>query len=218
MIGIFGGTFDPIHFGHLRSALEVREVLGLDEVRFIPCGLPPHRGTPQATASQRLAMVRAALAGEPGFLVDDRELRRVGPSYMVDTLASLRQDYGTRPLCLLLGMDAFLGLEGWHRWQTLSTLAHLVIMHRPGWDWAAERVSTALSRLVAERRSDDPQYLMRQPAGRICFQGVTPLDISSSRLRALCAAGSDPRYLLPDGVRRVIKQQHIYDRGRHDNE
>ncbi len=210
MIGIFGGTFDPIHFGHLRSALEVREGVGLDEVRFIPCGIPPHRGMPRATALQRLAMVRAAISTEPAFRADDRELRRRGPSYMVDTLASLRAEFGHRPLCLLLGMDAFLGLESWHRWQSLNDLAHLVVMHRPGWEWQAGQAPVGLSLLVGERRCEDPQRLARQPAGRICFQAVSQLDISSSRLRALFAAGKNTRYLLPEGVRQLIEAQNIY--------
>src|SRR5210317_2209069 len=124
MIGVFGGTFDPIHFGHLRSALEICESLDLKEIRFIPCRIPPHRGEPVADPMQRMAMVRAALAGQPDMILDDREIKREGPSYMVDTLESLRSEFTTEPLCLVLGMDAFLGLSSWHRWKDLLTLAH----------------------------------------------------------------------------------------------
>ena len=109
-IGIFGGTFDPIHFGHLRTAFELREVLGIDEMRFVPAGSPPHRDTPLADARLRLALVEAAIADQPGFALDDREVHRAGPSYMVLTLRELRAEFPTRPLCLVLGMDAFLGL------------------------------------------------------------------------------------------------------------
>ena len=130
MIGVFGGTFDPIHFGHLRSALEIGESLRLKEIRFIPCRIPPHRDEPLADPLQRLAMVRAALAGQPEMIADDREIKRDGSSYMVDTLESLRNEFVNDPLCLILGMDAFMELPTWHRWQDLLTLAHLVVMHR----------------------------------------------------------------------------------------
>ena len=132
-IGIFGGTFDPIHYGHLRTAFELLQALRLGELRFMPAGNPPHREQPMASAEQRVAMVRAATAGQPGFTVDDRETRREGPSYSVDTLAGLRAEHPTRPLCLIVGMDAFLGLPKWHQWQDILKLAHLVVAHRPGW-------------------------------------------------------------------------------------
>ncbi|MCK5724204.1 MAG: nicotinate-nucleotide adenylyltransferase, partial [Gammaproteobacteria bacterium] len=131
MIGILGGTFDPIHYGHLRTALDVQQCLSLDEVRFIPCGEPPHRDKPVAESLQRLAMVRAAIAGQKGFSVDDREIRREGPSYMVDTLTSLKHDFKTESLCLILGMDAFNGLEQWHQWQQIFELANIAVMKRP---------------------------------------------------------------------------------------
>ncbi len=136
MIGIFGGTFDPVHFGHLRPALEVQQALGLDEVRFIPAGQPPHRDMPHATAPQRLSMLQTAIEDQPGFAADEREIQREGPSYMVDTLALLREELGQIPLCLILGYDAFLGLPAWHQWHRLIELAHLVITHRPGWNHA----------------------------------------------------------------------------------
>ena len=131
-IGVLGGTFDPIHYGHLRPALELLEALALAEVRFIPCRLPAHRGAPAITPEQRLELVRLATADQPGFVADDRELRRPGRSYMVDTLASLRQDLGETPLCLILGGDAFAALHTWRRWEDLSKLAHFIVMQRPG--------------------------------------------------------------------------------------
>ena len=126
-IGILGGTFDPIHYGHLRTAFELWQELRLAEVRLLPAGTPPHRDQLYAAADVRLRMVRAAVAGQPYFVVDDREVRRTGPSYSVDTLTELRREYPERSLCLLLGMDAFLGLPQWHRWRELLTLAHVVV-------------------------------------------------------------------------------------------
>lgn len=208
--GIFGGTFDPVHVGHLRTAFEVFEGLGLAELRFIPCGLPPHRPPPVAPAELRLAMLRSAIAGLEGFVVDDRECRRPGPSWSVDTLASLRSEFPERPLALILGADAFLGLPTWHRWEELVELAHLVVVHRPGWELPADGPALAL---LASRRTGDAGELRRTPAGRIVVQEVTPLDVASSAIRALIAAGGDPRFLVPDEVRRLIIESDCYRAG-----
>lgn len=210
MIGILGGTFDPIHYGHLRPALEVQEALGLEAVRFIPSADPPHRQRPHASALQRLTMVRAAISDQPGFLLDDRELRREGPSYMVDTLHSLREELGEQvPLCLILGLDAFLPLESWHRWQSLFDYAHLVVTHRPGWSLEDLHSGSILAREVQARRVEAGR-LARRAAGSICLQGVTQLEISATDIRRRLAEGHDIRYLLPDGVRELITSQHIY--------
>src|SRR5204863_186003 len=131
-IGIFGGTFDPIHYGHLRTAFELWQTLKLAEVRFMPSGNPPHRVRTLADAALRVQMVRVAVADQPAFIVDDREVRRAGASYTFDTLTELRRENPERSLCLLLGMDAFLGLPSWHRWRELFELAHVVVAHRPG--------------------------------------------------------------------------------------
>ena len=132
-IGIFGGTFDPIHLGHLRTGFELLQSLQLSELRWIPVGNPGHREPPLAAAALRLEMVRVAIAGQPGFVLDEREVHRSGVSYTVDTLEELRAEHPARPLCLVLGMDAFLGLTAWRRWSDILTLAHLVVAHRPGW-------------------------------------------------------------------------------------
>ena len=132
-IGVFGGTFDPIHYGHLRTAYEVQQALKFDEVRFVPCGEPPHRGEPRANSKLRLAMVTAAVEGRKGFIVDDREIYRDGPSYSVDTLKTLRTDFPLRSLGLIIGMDAFLGLPEWYQWREILELSHIVVAHRPGW-------------------------------------------------------------------------------------
>ena len=207
-IGILGGTFDPIHYGHLRPALEMLETLQLAEVRFIPCRIPAHRATPLITAEQRLTLVQRAIADQPGFVADDRELRRDGPSYMVDTLASLRDDLGNDiPLCLILGADAFRGLPSWHRWQQLSELAHIVVMQRPG---ALSSLPPVLEEFIALRRIEEVIALRQKPAGSILFQLVTQLHISATQIRALLAHGQSPRYLLPEAALAYIHDRALY--------
>ena len=149
-IGIFGGTFDPIHYGHLRTALELQATLDLAVVHFVPCANPPHRAAPMTDGALRLKMVRAAIRDERGFVADDRELVREGPSYTIDTLASFRAEFAAQALCLMVGMDAFLGLPQWHRWRELTTLAHIVVAHRPGWQ---APTSGTLGELLRERRT-----------------------------------------------------------------
>jgi nicotinate-nucleotide adenylyltransferase len=206
-IGVFGGTFDPIHFGHLRTAFELLHALRLAEVRFVPAGNPPHRNLPLCDARHRLDMVRAAVADQPGFVADDREVRRAGPSYTVLTLRELRDEAPGRPVCLLLGMDAFLGLPQWHEWRSVLDLAHVVVAHRPG--WTAPDAGT-LGELLAERGTSRVQDLHESVAGRIHVRPVTQLEISSTDLRDLIVAGQDPRYLLPDAVRALIRDTGCY--------
>jgi nicotinate-nucleotide adenylyltransferase len=208
-IGIFGGTFDPIHYGHLRTAFELYQLLGLPEVRFMPAGNPPHRETTFAGNALRLRMVEAAIVGQPGFTLDDRELRRSGPSYSVDTLGELRAEHPERPLCLVIGMDAFLGLPGWHRWRDLLELGHLVVAHRPGWEAPA---TGTLGELLAARGTAAVSDLHGLKHGRIYIHAVTQLEISSTEVRALIAAGRDPRFLMPDGVRDIILDTGCYAR------
>lgn len=206
-MGIFGGTFDPIHYGHLRTAFEMLQALRFDEVRFMPCGKPPHRGEPKAVAAIRLEMVHVATEGQPGFVVDDRELQRDGPSYSVDTLTALRNEYPRRPLALIIGMDAFLGLPRWYHWQKILELAHIVVAHRPG--WRAPDMGP-LGELLAERGTHRIGDLHDTQAGHIFIHDVTQLEISSSEIRDLVAAGRDPRFLLPDAVRSVIERTGCY--------
>jgi nicotinate-nucleotide adenylyltransferase len=207
MIGIFGGTFDPIHYGHLRTALEVCEALELDEVRFVPCGFPAHRALPGASAEQRLSMLELALEGaDPRFRIDDRELRRGGPSYMVDTLASIRSEFSACALCLIVGIDAFQGMPAWHRWRDIFKLAHLVVMERPFEPSYAE----ALERVLSQRVVADRTALARQPAGCIYFQDVSQLAISASRIRDLVRHGKSTQYLMPEAVRAFIAEHGLY--------
>lgn len=206
-IGIFGGTFDPIHYGHLRTALELKQTLGLGLVHFVPCASPPHRATPLTDGRLRLRMVEAALAGEAEFVADDRELRRPGLSYTVDTLQSFRAENGAAPLCLLLGMDAFLKLPEWHRWTELFELAHVVVAYRPGWE--VPRDGT-LGALLGERGTASPAELAARPAGSLHIRPVTQLEISSTDLRDSLRAGRDPKFLVPDAVRQIIVETECY--------
>ena len=206
-VGIFGGTFDPVHYGHLRTAFEVLQELSLDEVRFVPCGDPPHRGVTFADAGIRAHLVELATRNQPEFSVDERELRRDGPSYTIDTLQSFRLEFPGRSLCLIVGMDAFLGLPGWHRWNEILDYAHLVVAHRPGWQ--APREGT-LGKLLGERRVDRTADIHGAESGRIYVHAVTQLEIASTEIRKLVAAGRDPRFLMPDAVRDAIIERHCY--------
>jgi len=211
-VGILGGTFDPIHFGHLRMAQELAEGLALSEVRFIPAARPPHRASPRGDAQHRGEMVRLAIAGNPQFLLDTREFERDGPSYMVDTLTSLRAEFGMEtPLYLLLGADAFLALPHWHRWHELFGLANIVVAHRPGF-----ALDTGMAaELLAEwyhRHIDHPG---QSACGRILSHEITALDISASAIRHTIQQGRSVRYLLPDTVNDYIHTHHIYQKESH---
>lgn len=210
-IGLLGGTFDPIHLGHLRLAEELGEALRLDEVRFLPAGTPPHRPRPEADAVHRLAMVRLAIAGNPRFVLDEHEIHKTTPCYMVETLAMLRSEIGSkRSLTLFLGTDAFLGLTAWHEWQRLFTLAHLAVAYRPGFDPARAAMPETLKREFAKRQSDRPADLHSRPAGRIYLRETTQLDIAASRIRTFIRNGHSIRYLVPEPVLDYIERHRLY--------
>jgi nicotinate-nucleotide adenylyltransferase len=195
-LAIFGGTFDPIHLGHLSVAWEASELLDAD-VRLMPASVPPHRPSPLANAQQRVAMLKAALQKQPRLTLDARELERSGPSYTIDTLVELRTEEGDRPLVLLLGVDAFAGLPSWHRWRELFDVAHIGVLSRPGVEIT---MPDALLAEAAPRRTEDAAVLRATPAGKLIELSVTPLEISATRIRELLAEGRDPRYLLPCGL------------------
>lgn len=213
-LGVFGGTFDPIHLGHLRLAEEARERLDLESVAFIPAGQPPHREAPRTTAADRLAMVRLATASNPSFSVDDSEVFAAGKSYSVLTLERLRASVGPeRPLVLILGADAFQGLPTWHRWREILQLAHVAVGNRPGHPLERELRQTASAELDAlcnNHSDNDPTSVHQSPAGRIVPFDMTPLAISASQVRALILAGQSARYLLPDPVLHYVGQHHLY--------
>lgn len=200
MIGLFGGTFDPIHFGHLRPALDVKQALELEQVRFLPNRVPPHREQPWLTFEQRRELLETALQEIPDFVLDTRELDRKGPSYMVDTLSSLHDDFPDETLCLILGMDAFSGLHNWHQWTQILQYCHLVVTTRPGYEWPEHAELQAL----ASQRVSDVAALEQSSHGLILLQCVTQLDISSSLIRKQLQSGLDIRYLLPDRVREKL--------------
>lgn len=211
-IGILGGTFDPIHFGHLRMAEELAEALGLAQVRIIPAAQPPLRGRPQCSPQQRCDMLRLAIAGNPMFVLDPCELQRDGPSYTVDTLTALRADVGPdSPLCLFVGADAFNGLPAWHRWESLITLAHLVVAHRPGASLQPAAMTEPLRRLWQNHHTAQPRALQQRAAGCLLQHRITALDISASHIRSLLLQGKSCRYLVPEPVREYIDQHHLYE-------
>jgi len=204
MIGILGGTFDPIHFGHLRPALEIFEQLGLSELRFIPSANPPHRWQPEASAEHRLEMVKLAIKDVAGFVVDDREYQREGASYTVDTLASIRQEIGEQALCMLIGMDAFEHFTTWHDWQGILDLAHIVVSSRPGTgkvkteDWMKGRVA------------ESPKALQASSAGKIFFADVSQLEISATYIRKQILSGNSSLYATPITVSEYIEKHELY--------
>lgn len=206
MIGVYGGTFDPVHYGHLRTALEVQEALDLDAMLMLPARQPPHRDPPQASPEARRDMLALALQGQDRLVLDGRELARPGPSYMVDTLESLRAEHGERPLGLVLGEDAFAGLDSWDRWERLPELAHLLVMTRPG----GVRPAGAPARLLAGRGVTEAARLKSRPAGLIYQCEVTALAISATAIRTQQAAGRSSRYLLPEAVLDYLVEHRLY--------
>ena len=206
-IGILGGTFDPVHCGHLRLAMEVRDLLGLASVRLLPAPNPRLRDAPHADASLRLELLEAAIDGEPGLEVDARELERDGPTYSVETLESLRREFLDEILVFILGMDSFRRLDRWHRWRELVDLAHLVVAERPG---DALPDEGPVAELLATRRCDDADALMSKRAGHIMICAPPLLDISATRIRRLLAEGRSIRYLVPDKAIEVIERTRCY--------
>ena len=207
MIGIFGGTFDPVHYGHLRAAHEARVALGLEHMRLLPAGTPPHRSNTFASAQHRLAMLDLAVKGYPDFRTDDREVRRQGFSYMVDTLQEIRNEEGGAPLLLFIGQDAANKLDSWHRWLDLFSLAHIVVMRRPD---SRYEYSGDLFREIQLRSVKTASTLRKSSAGCVLPLEVTQLDISSTNVRAQVAAGQSPRFLLPDAVIDYMAQHRLY--------
>ncbi|HZP66437.1 MAG TPA: nicotinate-nucleotide adenylyltransferase [Rudaea sp.] len=209
-LAILGGTFDPVHIGHLRVAWEAAEALDAD-VRLMPANVPPHRPAPAAGAEHRVRMLRAALAGQARLTLDTRELERGGASYTFDTLRELRTELGgERPVILLVGADAFAAFSSWHRWQEIFALAHIAVLTRPGHH---PRLPAELAAAVAARQASGAAELRRAPANRVLNLPVTPLEISASAVRALLAAGREPRWLLPEALLAEPALLDVYRRG-----
>jgi nicotinate-nucleotide adenylyltransferase len=207
-LGVLGGAFDPVHIGHLRGAIAVREHLGLERVDLLPAAQSPLKDTATVTAADRLAMLEAAVRGVPGLGVDARELAREGPSYTVDTLIELRREVGQAlPLIWIVGTDILPALPKWSRWQQLLELAHLVILERPG----SYSPPLAVTQWLDQHRIDQNALLM-SAAGGVMTLDQPVLDIASSDIRTLLAAGRDPRFLLPDVVMEYITQHKLFMR------
>ncbi len=195
---ILGGTFDPVHHGHLRLAVELKEQLGVDRVTLVPCHIPPHRAQPGASSADRLRLLLQAVAAEPGLEVDDRELSRDGASFTADTLRQLREELGPRmPIAMVVGTDAFAAFDRWRDWQAIPELAHIIVVQRPGVDLPAASEAMAL---LAARRARSVQQLHDRPHGLILALSPPLLDISATGIRERIARGCSPRYLLPDSV------------------
>ena len=195
-IAILGGTFDPVHFGHIKPAMDVKLALGMEQVRFLPNRIPPHRDPPWLSPEQRKKLLQIAIKSLPGFELDTRELERTGKSYMVDTLASLREDFPGSALCLILGMDAFADLHQWYQWEKILTLCHLVVTKRPGFGWPENPELQGLMASVVA----DAEALKKADSGGILVQSVSQLDISSSDIRQRLQSGQSVRSLMPEEV------------------
>jgi len=206
VIGIIGGTFDPVHFGHLRPALEICEQLSMDELRFIPSAKPPHRWQPEASAEHRLAMVKLAVEDVENLVVDDREYHRKGSSYTVDTLASIREEIGeTEPLSMMIGMDAFEYFTQWHDWQEIMALAHLVISPRPGY------FKGAVQNWMKGRIAKSIEELHDSVAGKIFYADVNQFEISATYIRKQILEGKSSYYTTPLEVAEYIQQHKLYE-------
>ncbi len=205
---ILGGTFDPIHFGHLKPALETLDAIGYAQLLLVPAARPPHRRAPLATAEQRLAMARLAADTDKRIEVDDRELHRQGPSWTIDTLQSFRKQWPQRPLALLIGEDSLHQFSTWKHWQDIPQLAHIVAMHRPG-------EQRSLPQWASKRAIQNPEILKKQPAGRFFFVKVSPNPVSATTLRARLRRGEDVSGMIPDKVIDYIQQNQLY-RGKHE--
>ena len=210
VIGLTGGTFDPIHFGHLRMAQELAESLQLSAVRFLPAAHPPHKPPPIVSAEHRSAMVRLGIAGNAIFSCDERELHRVGASYTIDTLLSLRNELGADiSLVLLMGSDAFTKFDTWHHWQEIIQLCHISLVQRPE-EGKQEPLSEALHNFLQSHYTEDTDDLHRMPSGFVTMQKVTALDISSTVIRRQLKQQHSVRYLLPDSVIEYIRTYQLY--------
>lgn len=214
-IGLLGGTFDPIHIGHLRSAEEIRERFGLDRVIFIPAGHPPHKTRRQVLAARhRFAMARLAIAQNPAFAIDDLELRKPEPSYTIDTLRAFRRDHEATEIHFILGIDAFQEFATWNKYESIFTECNLVVTTRP--QYTMKSLGEILPPEMAEtfRLAQDPRGArFIHPCGTsVHIVAITFLEISSTRIREAVRAGRSIRYLVPREVEQYITMHGLYRR------
>lgn len=205
---IFGGTFDPIHHGHLRLAVELKEQLAVERVALVPCHIPPHRAQPGATSVDRLRLLSLAVADEPGLAVDNRELAREGASYTADTLRQLREELGPQvPIAMVVGTDAFATFDRWRDWRSIPGLAHIIVVDRPGAELSPDSEASALLR---SRGVSSARQLHEQPYGLMLSLAPPLLDISATGIRERIVQGRSPRYLLPESVWLEIRARGLY--------
>ena len=210
LIGLLGGTFNPIHNGHLRLAQELADALSFSEVRFIPSANPPHKTAPEVSAQHRTAMVQLAITDNALFKLDTRELDRAGASYSIDTLISLQEELGgSAALCLIMGSDAFAKLNTWHRWQALIDYCHIILVQRPA-SATQPKLAEELTVLLHSHYTENVSDLANENAGYIHMQKITALDITATNIRAQLEAGHSPRYLMPDNVLEYIRNNKLY--------
>jgi nicotinate-nucleotide adenylyltransferase len=213
LIGILGGTFNPIHFGHLRMAQELANSLKLSEVRFVPAANPPHKNKPEVSAQHRASMVQLAIADNPTFQLDTRELERNGASYTIDTLISLRNELGENvSICLIMGSDAFTKLDTWHRWNELMKYCHIILVQRPKQQPSAksEQLSEQMTQFLSEHYTENVDDFAEKTAGYIHMQLISAQDISATKIRQNFAEGASNKYLLPDAVLAYVAQHQLY--------
>jgi len=207
-MGILGGTFDPVHNGHLRMALEVQQQLNLSEVRLIPLNIPPHRSQPVATNKHRLNMLTKAVTGIDGLIIDDREINRDETSWTIDTVKTLRDEFPDQSLCLLMGEDAFVTLDNWRSWQELTDYVHIIVASRTARDSA--NYPGAVKSFFKQREVTFTDPLEEQLCGCIFCAQIPMLDISSTQIRELIKNGKNADFLLPQPVLEYINDNKLY--------
>lgn len=206
LVPLLGGTFDPIHHGHLRCALEIAEWTG-SAVRLLPSAQPMHRDQPGATAGQRVDMLQLAIENHRCLVLDDREVRRGGATYSIDTLGAMRAEDPDAAYCFIVGADAFAGLHRWRAWQALVALTHFIVVTRPG---HRLRLPPPLAEWARQARCDGLAALRADQAGRVIEREITALEISATAIRHAVASGHDPAFLVPEAVRDYIVERGLY--------
>ena len=213
LVGIFGGTFDPIHYGHLRVAEEIVETVGLQKMYFVPAGMPRLRYSPVASSQHRVEIVRLAIQKNPDFVLDKREIYRDGVSYSIDTVREFKQEFGEEVrLCFILGADAFIKLPEWNNWKELFNLCHFIVSSRPGYSLTLikELLSKELREECSQRWVSNTESLKKDTSGLIFIASTTMLDISATSIRAHIAAGRSVRHLVPSVTVNYISENKLY--------
>ena len=213
LVGIFGGTFDPIHYGHLRIAEEIVKTVGLQKLYFVPAGMPRLRHSPVASPQHRVEIVRLAIQKNPDFVLDEREINRGGVSYSIDTVREFKQEFGEEiRLCFVLGADAFINLPEWNNWKELFNLCHFIVSTRPGYTLTLikELLSKELREECSQRWVSNTESLRKDTSGLIFIASTTMLDISATSIRAHIAVGRSVRHLVPSVTVNYISENKLY--------